>query len=130
MKDFDGWNEQKKATEARKPKVHFHEREIWWCKLGVNVGSEQDGMGATFERPVLVVRNFNGRVFWGVPLTRTYKPDSRYYVLLERSADGDSAALPSQLRVISSKRLLRKIGTLDEDRFDLVVQTLRTFLTS
>lgn len=130
MKDFDGWNAQKKATEGREPNVHFHEREIWWCKLGLNVGSEQDGVSTTFERPVLVIRNFNDSVLWAVPLTRTYKPRSRFYVLLDRSPDGDSAAIPSQLRLISSKRLLRKIGAVDAERFELVVAAIRKLLPS
>ena len=29
--------------------VYFHEREIWFCYLGVNIGSEQDGTRKTFS---------------------------------------------------------------------------------
>src|SRR5436190_23684298 len=89
-KDFDSWNEQKKEANGRTESPRFHEREVWWCKLGVNVGSEQDGVRGRFERPVLIIRNFNGRILWVVPLTRTHKNDRRYYVLLENTPSGNS----------------------------------------
>jgi hypothetical protein len=41
-KDFDGWNEKKKDTNE-KIGPFCHERELWWCTLGVNIGFEQDG---------------------------------------------------------------------------------------
>jgi hypothetical protein len=57
FKDFDEWNEEKKNFEKYSPEsLIFHEREIWWCSLGVNLGDEQDGKNNLFERPVLVVR--------------------------------------------------------------------------
>ena len=37
-KDFDRWNEQKKKLHDGEREVLFHEREIWWCSLGVNIG--------------------------------------------------------------------------------------------
>jgi hypothetical protein len=52
-KDFDRWNERKKRIDRHDDEILFHEREIWWSSLGVNVGSEQDGIAANFERPVL-----------------------------------------------------------------------------
>jgi hypothetical protein len=44
-KDFDGWNETKKRTDSRRGAPFYHEREVWWCTLGVNVGSEENGSG-------------------------------------------------------------------------------------
>lgn len=116
-KDFDRWNKRKKNVNARGDDVKFHEREIWWCSLGVNVGSEQDGINDNFERPVVVIRNFNGRVLWIVPLTRTFKRHNPYYFPLQRDASGVSAAVVSQLRLIDSKRLIRKIGTLGDTQY-------------
>ena len=34
-KDFDKWNELKKKLHVRDERILFHEREIWWCSLGV-----------------------------------------------------------------------------------------------
>jgi hypothetical protein len=86
-KDFDRWNKLKKQVHKRDDSVRFHEREIWWCAVGVNIGSEQDGVTERFERPVVVVKNFNGRVLWAVPLTRTYRTPSPYYFPLWKDAE-------------------------------------------
>ena len=40
LKNFDEWNGQKKKVHNRDEQIIFHEREIWWCSLGVNVGVE------------------------------------------------------------------------------------------
>ena len=52
---FDIWNEVKKLTHARDDiaEIFFYEREVWWCRLGANVGFEQDGKGEHFQRPIL-----------------------------------------------------------------------------
>ena len=56
-KDFDKWNTEKKQTNAEQPRL-YTVREVWWCRLGGNVGSEQDGSGRAFLRPVVIVRGF------------------------------------------------------------------------
>jgi mRNA interferase MazF len=54
-KDFDRWNKKKKALNETDFTDYVHEREVWWCALGVNVGLEADGKHDNFERPVLVL---------------------------------------------------------------------------
>jgi len=129
-KEFDKWNTVKKAVNEKAGNVLFHDREIWWCSLGVNVGSEQDGINDNFERAVLIVRNFNGKVCWAVPLTRTFKLHSPYYFPIERGDDNEvsSAAIISQLRLISSKRLIRKIRTLEQSEFERLIYQLERML--
>ena len=41
VKDFDGWNEVKKQSDAEEPRL-YTVRELWWCRFGVNIGTEQD----------------------------------------------------------------------------------------
>ncbi len=77
-KDFDSWNILKKDLQKSENKFFFHEREIWWCSIGVNVGFEQDGRSDTFERPVLVIKKFNQDIFLGLPMTSAQK-DGAYY---------------------------------------------------
>ena len=44
MKNFDTWNKEKKNLEnVGHDTLAFHEREIWWCSIGFNLGDEQDG---------------------------------------------------------------------------------------
>ena len=78
MKDFDSWNIQKKVINTSSRSPTFKEREIWWCRLGVNIGHEQDGKGMQAYRPILVLKKFNRQIFWGVPLTTQIK-DNQYY---------------------------------------------------
>ncbi len=55
-KDFEAWHKKKVGIHKKPKTVFFHEREIWWCALGANVGNEQDGKGALFTRPVLILK--------------------------------------------------------------------------
>lgn len=42
-KDFDIWNSQKKNIHKKENIPYFHDREIWYCTFGINVGVEQNG---------------------------------------------------------------------------------------
>jgi mRNA-degrading endonuclease toxin of MazEF toxin-antitoxin module len=53
---------------------------------------------------------------------------SRYYTLLEETEKGRSVVILSQLRLISSKRLVRKIRTLEEWQFEEIVRRLKELL--
>jgi len=67
-KEFDEWNKVKKKTNVEQPRL-YTVREIWWCQFGVNIGTEQDGNGARFLRPALIVRGFGPDACLVVPLT-------------------------------------------------------------
>ena len=126
-KEFNTWNEHKKAIDARSDQIHFHEREIWWCSLGVNVGSEQDGAGDNFERPVLIIKKFNQDVLWAVPLSRSYKYGP-YYAPIDSDEKGLSVVVLSQLRLISSKRLVRKIRTIGKGTYGDVLFCIKDLI--
>lgn len=68
QKDFDGWNEEKKKTNEERSRL-YTVREIWWCRLGVNVGTEQDGKGDGYARPCVILRGFGPDACLIVPLT-------------------------------------------------------------
>ncbi len=107
IKDFDTWNIQAKALNQRIFDDFFHEREIWWCALGVNIGSEQDGKNESFERPILIIKKISADLMLIAPLTSKVSND-KYRI--ETDSTGQSGQiLLSQIRVISSRRLLRKI---------------------
>jgi mRNA interferase MazF len=125
-KDFDSWNQSKKKIHAE-PALRFcHPREVWWCSLGVNVGFEQDGTGSNFDRPVVVMRGFNERIFLGVPLTGQEKT-GKYYFPVGIVGNRYASAVLSQIRLIDAKRLVRKFAVLDEVVFkDLKNALVRT----
>ena len=116
-KDFTHWHHQKTAMEhAIKSRVFFHEREIWWCSIGLNVGFEQDGRGEKFARPVLVFRKFNKEVFWALPLSTKIKT-SKFYAPVELYDGIARVAIISQMRLIDAKRLIVKVGGINEDNY-------------
>ena len=116
IKEFDKWNEKKKTLDSLDRLPFFNERQIWFCHLGVNVGFEQDGSGADFLRPILIVKQFNKEVFWGIPLTRSKKDSGsksgRYYFSFIGLDGKESVVILSQIRLIDAKRLAYKIGDL------------------
>lgn len=107
-------------------RVYFHEREIWWCAVGANVGFEQDGKGENFERPVVIVRKFNKEVFWGIPLSKKIK-EGPYYVSVHSDDQTPCVAIISQLRLMDAKRLLDKMGVLRKDEHVLIQKAVRNF---
>ena len=110
VKDFDSWNEEAKKLNAATFKGFFYAREIWWCALGINIGSEQDGKNESFERPVLIIKKINKDLLWVLPLTSRIIEDE--FRISTGSTGMLSQLLLHQLKSISSKRLLRKMGTV------------------
>jgi mRNA interferase MazF len=96
--------------------LFFHEREVWWCSLGHNVGFEQDGKGEKFARPVLVFKKFNKEVFWALPISTRIKK-SKFYAPVKLNDNIDRVAIISQLRLIDAKRLIDKIGVVSEANY-------------
>jgi PemK-like, MazF-like toxin of type II toxin-antitoxin system len=67
--DFDAWNIQKQAIHAAARWPIFREGQVWWCALGVNVGSEVYGKGPQRTRPVIVLRKLSRESCIVVPVT-------------------------------------------------------------
>lgn len=128
QKSFDNWNEKKKAINSviKGDDFYFKEREIWWSSLGVNIGYEQDGKNDNFERPILILKIFNRDVLWMVPLTSTSKDHPYYYKFNDSKTD--RSVILSQLRLISSKRLLRKISMMNKVDFNNIREKIKQFI--
>jgi mRNA interferase MazF len=119
IKDFDQWNEHAKKLNDTSFNDFFNNREIWWCSLGINIGSEQDGKNQSFERPVLIIRKINKDLLFVVPLT-TKIQDYPDRVNIQHG-EHYSQVLLNHAKSISSKRLLRKIGRLNRNSFRKVI---------
>ena len=125
-KDFKDWYPKKEFLHKEKVRPFFHEREVWFCSLGVNVGFEQDGRGEEFLRPMVVVKKFNNEVCWGIPLTKNQKK-GKYYFSFPMDEEISTAIL-SQIMLVDSKRLQYKIGNISEDDFIEIKKRLTQFL--
>lgn len=121
QKDFDRWNEKKKHINDRERSPFFHEREVWWCSIGLNIGYEQDG-GDGFERPVLIIKKFNREVFWALPFTTSHKQNQYHLPIF---GEEGSVIIISQLRLLSSKRLERLIYKIPPLQFEQIVSKVQ-----
>lgn len=119
MKNFDAWINQKKQIHDSVKKLFCNERDIWWAYLGANVGCEQDGKNGDFVRPVLVLRKFNNQVFLAVPLSTQIKPCNKYYVRIDHGGKAVSSVI-SQVRLLDTKRLKRKMYRLDKEQYEFI----------
>lgn len=130
MKDFDSWNEVKKLQEIKDRSacpIFIKEREIWWLSLGLNIGDEEDGKGKFFERPILVIRKFNNKLFWGCALSTKIKDNNRYYITVS-TKNGLRSVIISQLRLHDTKRLRDKLDRLNINDFDKVKTAIKGLL--
>lgn len=127
-KDFDRWNWLKKKLDRESPQfVYFHEREVWFCSVGVNVGVERDSRNAKFSRPVAVVKKFNESMFWGVPLSSQTEHGGKYNLIVQLHGKPADANV-SQLRLFDRKRLQRRFGMLPKEDFKQIIHALRNCL--
>ena len=126
MKEFDTWNNLKKKIELRENPPFANKRDIWWCSIGLNIGSEQDGKNELFERPVLVIKVYSKTMLRVIPLTSKSKM-SPYHVPISYSGRIGTAVV-SQAKTISTKRLSRKLSRLDPVQFKKVLQAVRESL--
>ena len=128
-KDYTKWHKVKTDINNAEKRVFFHEREIWFCYVGANVGFEQDGNKEEYLRPVLIVRKFNNEIFWGIPLTKSEKrKDNRYYYAFSFVEGIISLAILSQIKLIDAKRLARHVGIMKVDDFEKIKKKLKELL--
>lgn len=126
-KRFDEWNAEKKELNSRRAAPFCHARELWWCVLGVNVGFEQDGTGEHYDRPIVILKVLSARTCLAVPLTTsTHQHPLRVPLGLVQGKE--ARALLSQMRVVDTKRLIRKMSYLDHERFDLIRKAVKDML--
>lgn len=109
--EYATWTKDKANLRynSEMPKFPIYNNFIYWCNLGINIGSEQNKL-----RPVLVVKTSSASpVCTILPLTSKRLNDNYWYHIdLEEI---DSTILVEQLRVVSKLRFAnpyRKKGTL------------------
>lgn len=125
-KDFDLWSHEKKKIQSLGLQKLFHEREIWWVSFGVNIGREQDGRGDNFERPIIILKKLSADTLICLPLSTKKK-----LKIFQASVTHDNVqgfALLDQIRVIDSKRLVRKVGMIGLNEFMVLKEKMKNLL--
>ncbi len=122
-KEFQKWHIIKSEADSLNRRLFYHEREVWWCLLGVNVGFEMDGKGHKYTRPVLVLKGFSKEVCLCLPLT-TRQKKGKFYCDIDLDDGTARQVILSQIRLIDTKRLLEKLGTINVANFKQIKQAL------
>ncbi len=125
-KDFDGWNVLKKSIHVERGALNANQRELWWISFGMNVGVEIDGKDESYERPGIVLRRFNREMAWVIPTTSREK-NLPFYSRFSYEGK-DYWAVLTQVRVVSTKRFLRKVGMISQERFSEMQKKLAEFV--
>lgn len=98
---FSEWTKEKANLRynGQLPKFPIYNNFIYWCNLGINIGSEQNKL-----RPVLVLRTSkNSPICTVLPLTTKRLQDGFWFHIdLEEI---DSTVLVEQLKVVSKIRI-------------------------
>ncbi|MCX6715116.1 MAG: type II toxin-antitoxin system PemK/MazF family toxin [Candidatus Uhrbacteria bacterium] len=103
--------------------LYFREREVWWTSLGANIGDEQNGKHDQFERPVLIIKKFGRNTFCGLPLSSRTKVGPYYSAF--RMGNTMETVIFSQIRTMSCRRLLRKMGMCSVEDFSKIISILK-----
>lgn len=122
-KDFDEWNKLKKVLNKKQNIPFANNREIWWCSVGVNIGTEEDGKNELFERPIIILRVLNKNTLRVAPLTSKEKSDNHHFLISYLNRSG--SVILSQIKTISTKRLSRKLTRLEKGQFDKLIDKIR-----
>ncbi len=127
QKDFDTWNKQKGLIHTQKSRKFYHEREIWWCSLGINIGYEHDGEGLEYQRPILILKALSKSTCLAIPLTSS--PSKHIMRIPLGIIDSkEASAVISQIRTIDTKRLVDRICFLDKNIFEITRKAVKDIL--
>lgn len=103
-------------NENPTPPRFFRERQVWMATIGVNIGREQNGGGANFSRPVLIISKLSAETVLVLPLSSQVK-DSKFRAKISFK-NKLSDILLDQARVIDQKRLSYRMENLDKAIFN------------
>ncbi|MBR6613596.1 MAG: type II toxin-antitoxin system PemK/MazF family toxin [Clostridia bacterium] len=109
--EFSKWTKDKTILRyhSKLPTFPIYNNFIYWCNLGINIGSEQNKL-----RPVIVLKSYSTSPICTIlPLTSKRLNDNYWYHIDLNKID--STVLVEQLRVISKVRFVkpyRKKGTM------------------
>jgi mRNA interferase MazF len=117
-KNFDSWNKLKKLTESKNRPI-IRNGDIYWCRIGLNVGVEIDGKNDNFKRPVLVLKKFSDEIALVVPLTTKNHSGDWYYNFNFKNIE--QWAILNQVKVLDTKRFMENMGQLSEPKLENIL---------
>ena len=120
--DFSKWTKEKinLRYNSQLPNFPIYNNFIYWCNLGINIGSEQNKL-----RPVLVLKtSISSPICTILPLT-TQRLQDKFWFHIDLDKI-DSTVLVEQLRVVSKIRITNpyrkkgKLVTISQNDWDKI----------
>ncbi|MEI7462806.1 MAG: type II toxin-antitoxin system PemK/MazF family toxin [Candidatus Taylorbacteria bacterium] len=119
------WHKVKDGLIKSDKKVYFHEREVWWCSIGKNIGFEQNGKGEEFTRPIIIVKRLSLDTCLIVPLTTSKKRKNPFPLGNLVDEKEETYAMVEQIRLIDAKRLGKKVGILNNEIYTKMLDFIK-----
>ena len=117
IKNFLDWFKLKPEIDKSNHKPPLvEEGNIWWFRIGENVGTEISGKGREFFRPVIILKKLSRHSFIVIPCSTKLKEGS-WYVYFKFNEIEMNACL-NQVKAIDYRRLEDLMGTLFEKDYD------------
>lgn len=127
IKIFADWTKLKIRIHSSENEVSFREKEVWWANIGQNIGVESNGKNKNYERPIIILKKFNKKSFLGIALSSVEKK-GKYYIELKDENGISSFANLSQIKLMSSKRLIRNVRKLPKEDFKIIKDLVKQYL--
>ena len=119
IKNFLDWFKVKSKLDKSNHKPPFvEEGNIFWCRIGENVGTEINGKGREFFRPVVILKKLSKYTFMVVPTSTKIKEGSWFVHFV--FGEVEMITCLHQARVIDYRRLEDKMGSLSEQDFEII----------
>jgi len=131
QKDFDGWSQAIPVINEQEP-PEFRAKEVWWCNIGVNIGTEADGnrmnseVSYFYTRPVLILKKLSNNSFIALPMSKKIKQGSWYYPI--QVQNNSSNLLFHQIRSFDARRLTSKISRITDEQLDMIKNVFTNFI--
>ena len=131
-KIFDQWNQEKKKVHCEgatgyRNMFFVQEKEIWYVKLWINIGYEEDGK-SEYKRAVLVIKRM-WNLFLVIPMT-TKEKNNMYHYKLESFVGRSSWLIISQIKTIDKKRYIQKIWEISVQEMKKIKKNLSEYYFS
>ena len=125
IKQFNQWNEVKKAVDIHDSQTSIRAGEIRWVSFGVNVGSEIDGKGSSFTRPAVILHVIGSHLALVAPMSTKVK-DVAGYIPFSWNYTMNALCI-HQIRTISQKRILSRKGKISDSRLKYIKSQISSF---
>lgn len=102
-KRYHDWADAQREIDKKGYPTKWKVGGVFWANQGVNIGSEQDGKGDHFTRPILIITEFSERLVLIAPISSKMRRHRYRFKIMVKGEP--RMVLLDQVRTIDLKRL-------------------------